>query len=158
MGKGLATGRLEDVGWALLFVMSGAILLVPGIPNPWGVWLLGTGLILLGVNGVRYARGIRPNLFSAGVGVIALVSGAGEFLNVDLPILALGLLLVGALILLKPLTRGRPVGSRGLERGTGWRREGRTSHRAGDRRWSTCLTSTHGQSIPSPLSSPASLT
>jgi hypothetical protein len=109
--RNIVNERLEDIGWALLFVMSGAILLVPGIPNPWGVWLLGAGLILLGLNTLRYASGIRPNLFTTGLGTIALVSGAGEFLGVDLPILALGLLLVGVIILLKPLTKKSALGS-----------------------------------------------
>lgn len=105
--KDVVNERMEDIGWALLFVMSGAILLVPGIPNPWGFWLLGTGLILLGLNAVRYARGIQLNIFTAGLGVIALVSGAAVFLGMDLDLLALGLLLVGVILLLKPLANKR---------------------------------------------------
>lgn len=97
--------HLDEFGWGLLFLMSGAILLVPGIPNPWGVWLVGAGVILLGLNSVRYARGMRPNLFTTGLGVIGIVAGTGELLSLDLPILALGLVLCGVLVLLKPFRR-----------------------------------------------------
>lgn len=103
--KDIVNERMEDVAWALLFLMSGAILLVPGIPNPWGAWLVGTGLVLVGLNAVRYARGTRLNLFTTGLGIAAIVAGAGQFLGLDLSILALGLLVVGVLILVKPLTR-----------------------------------------------------
>ena len=103
MKKNAARRYLDDIGWGLLFLMSGIILLVPGFPSPWGVWLVGVGVLLVGLNTARYALSVRPSIFMTGVGVVAMVAGVGEFLKLDLPILALGLLLVGVLILLKPL-------------------------------------------------------
>ncbi len=108
MVKHASDRLLDNIAWGLLFLMSGVILLVPGIPNPWGVWLAGAGIILLGLNVARYALGMRPKIFWVGVGVIGLVAGVGQFLNLDVPILALGLLLCGVLVLVKPLTNGGP--------------------------------------------------
>ena len=97
--------RLDEVGWALLFLMSGAILAVPGIPNPWAAWFIGVGAILLGLNLVRYASGLRVNVLTAGCGAIAAAAGVGAYLEVDVPILALVLVLIGAILLVEPVVR-----------------------------------------------------
>lgn len=99
--------RMEDVGWALFLIMSGAVLLVPRLPAPWGVWLIGTGLILLGLNAARHVNNMRVNTFTVALGILAVVAGLGEFLAVDVPILALGLLLVGGIGLFRTLTKKR---------------------------------------------------
>lgn len=100
-----ADDRWENVGWALFLMMSGGVLLVPHIPAPWGVWLIGTGLILLGLNGARYVGHMRVNGFTLALGLLALVAGVGEFLAVDVPVLALGLVLIGGIGLVKTLKR-----------------------------------------------------
>ncbi len=97
--------RLEELGWALLFLMSGAILVVPGIPNPWAAWFIGVGAILLGLNLVRYALGTRVHVLTAGCGAIAMAAGVGAYLGIDVPILALVLLLIGVLILVEPAVK-----------------------------------------------------
>ncbi len=102
------SGRLDDVGWALLFLMSGAILAIPGIPHPWAAWFIGVGAILIAVNVVRYAMGLRVNALTAGCGAIAAAAGVGAYFGIEIPILALVLVLIGAVILLEPLaTRSR---------------------------------------------------
>lgn len=103
--KDMVGERIEHLGWAVFFLMSGAILLVPDLPNPWGAWLIGTGLILVGANLTQYVMGLRASVFITGAGVIAILAGVAEYMRVDLPILALGLLLVGAVILLKPVMK-----------------------------------------------------
>ncbi len=97
--KDVFNKRLEDIGWGLLLVMTGGIWLVPHVPAPLGIWLTGTGLILLGINAVRYFRGIRLNRFTVALGALALAAGLEEFFSLDLPILALGLVLFGAIVL-----------------------------------------------------------
>lgn len=99
------SGRLDDVGWALLFLMSGAILAIPGVPHPWAAWFIGVGAILIGVNLVAYAMGLRLNVLTAGCGAIAVAAGVGAYFGIDIPILALVLVLIGAVILLGPLAR-----------------------------------------------------
>jgi hypothetical protein len=95
--------RLEDIGWGLLLIMTGGVLLVPGELLPRGTWLIGAGVILLVLNLVRYLNGIRMKGFTTILGLIALAAGLGEFYGVQLPLLAIFLILVGASIILKPL-------------------------------------------------------
>jgi hypothetical protein len=93
--------RLEDIGWALFLIMIGCLLLVPTQQIPQGTWLIGTGLILLGINGVRYLNDIKMSIFSVVFGVFALVAGLGDLFGVKLPLFAVFLILMGISILLK---------------------------------------------------------
>lgn len=45
------------IGWALFLVMIGGIGLIPNVPP--SMWLVGTGLIMLGLNLTRYFNGLR---------------------------------------------------------------------------------------------------
>ncbi len=109
-GKRLAE-RLDEVGWALLFLMSGAILAIPGIPNPWAAWFIGVGAVLLGLNLARYAAGLRVHVLTTGCGTIAVAAGIGAYVGIDIPILALVLILIGAVILAGPLARRNAASS-----------------------------------------------
>jgi hypothetical protein len=97
--------HLEEVAWGLLLTLTGIIWILPGIPMPFGTWLLGTGVILVGANLVRYAVDRRYETFSLVLGVVALAAGAGEYLAVDVPVLGLALLAFGVVLLLRPLGR-----------------------------------------------------
>ncbi len=99
--------HLEEVAWGLLLTLTGVIWLVPGFPVPFATWLVGTGIILVGANAVRFVVDGRFELFSAVLGVVALVAGTGEYLAVDVPILGLCLLAFGVVLLLRPLLRTR---------------------------------------------------
>ena len=99
--------HLEEVAWGLLLTLTGVIWIVPGIPLPFGTWLMGTGAILVGANVVRYALDRRFETFSVVLGIVALVAGAGEYLTVDVPILGLALLAFGIVLLLRPLRQKR---------------------------------------------------
>lgn len=103
LGKSSLNRRIEDWGWGLLLILTGGILLVPKEQVPQGFWLIGAGIILLGLNLVRYLNGIRLNWFSTLMGILALLAGAGEFYGVDLPLFAIFLILIGASLILKPL-------------------------------------------------------
>ena len=77
---------------------------------PQGTWLLGTGVIMLGLNGVRLLLGIRPSLFTSVLGVIALFSGVGSVYGVNLPVGPLLVILIGLAIIVRslgPADRGR---------------------------------------------------
>lgn len=104
-GRRRQAERLDDVGWALLFLMSGAILAIPGIPNPWAAWFIGVGAVLLGLNLARYALGMRVSVLVSGCGVIAVAAGVGAYVGIDVPILALVLILIGIVILGQPLVK-----------------------------------------------------
>jgi hypothetical protein len=96
--------RLDAVGWGLFLIMIGGLFLVPeewGIPE--GAWLVGTGLIILGLLAVRYLNGIKVSGFWLFLGVLALGSGLAAVYGLDLPVFPILLIIAGAAILLKPL-------------------------------------------------------
>lgn len=94
--------RLHDVGWGLLLILTGAVSLVPGARVPEGAWLLGVAAILLGVNAVRYARRIPVSGFTVLLGLFALAAGGSRAVGVDLPLLAICLVVIGASLVLRP--------------------------------------------------------
>ncbi len=100
------SGRLDDVAWALLFLMSGAILAIPGIPHPWAAWFLGVGAILIAINVARYAAGLRVSVLITGCGAIAAAAGIVAYWGIELPVVALVLLLIGFVILAAPFVKG----------------------------------------------------
>jgi hypothetical protein len=100
--------RIESIGWGLFLVMIGGIWLVPDRFVPQGTWLVGAGLILLGLNVARYIKGIRMSGFTLFLGAVALLSGAADFLRVDLPLMPILLILIGANIILKPMIEKYP--------------------------------------------------
>ena len=97
--------RLERVSWGLFFIMLGGLALAPGAV-PQGTWLFGTGVIMLGLNGVRLLLGIRPSLFTSVLGAIALFSGVGSVYGVNLPAGPLLVILIGLAIIARSLGPG----------------------------------------------------
>lgn len=100
--------RLENISWGLFLVMAGCLWLVPDRFIPGGTWLVGTGLILLGLNFFRYTKGIRMSGFTLFLGAAALLSGIADFFYVDLPLFPILLILIGANILIRPLLEKHP--------------------------------------------------
>jgi hypothetical protein len=94
--------RLETIGWALFLIMIGGLGLVPNEQVPQGTWLIGVGLIMLGLNAARLINGIPMSGFSTVLGILALLAGLGDFFGVQLPVFPILLILIGADILLKP--------------------------------------------------------
>ena len=92
--------EIARVGWALMFIMTGGLLLLPGVPQ--GTWLIGIGIILLGAQLVRFRNHIPLWTFSLILGAAALLLGlaafAGYMISVELfPII---LILIGLTIVL----------------------------------------------------------
>ncbi|MGE5723809.1 MAG: hypothetical protein ACM34G_01450, partial [Acidobacteriota bacterium] len=93
--------RLEGFGWGALLVVIGTIWLLPESQVPHGSWLIAAGLILLGLNAIRYFNGIKMSGFGLIAGIIALTIGLSEFSGVKMPLIAIAMIVVGAGILLK---------------------------------------------------------
>ena len=101
--------RLETISWGLFLVMFGGLKLVPASIVPEGAWLLGAGLIMLGLNLARYLNAIPISGFTTVLGVIALASGIGSIAHLSVPVFPLLLIPVGASLILGPLfERRRP--------------------------------------------------
>ncbi len=93
--------RLETVGWGLFLIMLGGFALVRTVPE--GTWLIGAGLIMLGLNVVRLLLGIRASWFTLILGTVALLSGIGSVYGVDIPVGALLIILIGLAIIVRAL-------------------------------------------------------
>jgi hypothetical protein len=96
-------GRLSDIGWGLLFVLTGLVWMFPAQQVPEGAWLFGVAAILIGVNVVRYLRHMAMSGFSLVLGFLALLAALGQIWRVDLPLLAICLVIIGGSLVIKPL-------------------------------------------------------
>ena len=95
--------RLETVSWGLFLIMLGGFALLRSVPE--GTWLVGAGIIMLGLNLVRVLAGIRPSGFTVILGTIALLSGIGSVYGVDVPVGPLLIILIGMAIVFRALDR-----------------------------------------------------
>ena len=91
--------RLETVAWGLFLIMLGGFALARGVPE--GTWLIGAGVIMLGLNVVRLALGVRASWFTLVLGTIALLSGIGSVTGLDIPVGPLLFILVGLAIIVR---------------------------------------------------------
>jgi hypothetical protein len=99
-----ATGkRLDNIGWAVFFILTGALWLVPESEVPPGTWFIGVGLLLLGLNAVRRIGSLPVSGFGTILGVLALAAGVSAFLGIEVPIVAIGLILLGLGLLAREL-------------------------------------------------------
>jgi hypothetical protein len=89
--------QFERISWALFLIMLGGLGLVPGVPS--GTWLIGTGLIMLGLNIVRYLNDIPVSRFTILLGFAAMAFGLVRLVGADLPVLPILLILIGASII-----------------------------------------------------------
>ena len=97
--------RLEAIGWALFLIMIGGLWLAPEGVVPKGSWLIGTGVIILGLMVVRYLYGIKVNGFWLVLGIIALAFGVSSVFGINIPVLPILIIIIGLNIVLKPLLR-----------------------------------------------------
>ena len=100
--KAALNKRLESIAWGLFLVMLGGNLLVPNDRVPNGVWSIGLGLILLGLNAARYYNKVRMSGFTTFLGILALLGGLTELIwKLDIEG-ALLLIILGGYLILKP--------------------------------------------------------
>jgi hypothetical protein len=106
--------RYETVGWGLLAIIWGFTILFDFIPFSAG--LVGTGLLLLGVNVVRSLNGLPTRSDNTILGILALVWGGLElvgpilhlpFVLSDWAIFAILLIALGMTLLVGGLLRTR---------------------------------------------------
>ena len=93
--------RIESTGWGLFLIMLGLIWLVPDRILPEGSFLIGTGLILLGLNYFRKIKGLKPSKFGIFLGLVALLTGISGYLGLNISIFPVVLILWGISIIWK---------------------------------------------------------
>jgi len=94
--------RLETIGWGCFLLMLGGFLFVPHLIVAGGVWSIGVGVIMLGLNIARYFTGIKLSGFTTFLGVLSVLVGIAQLAGVQ----ALGgaalFIILGAYLVLKP--------------------------------------------------------
>lgn len=95
--------RLEDSSWGVFLLMIGTLLLLPSELVPNGTWLIGAGIIMLGLNCIRYVNDIKVSRFTVVTGVIALLVGLASFLGLRPPLFAIFLAIIGLSIIVRSL-------------------------------------------------------
>jgi hypothetical protein len=100
--KAALNKRLEGMGWGLFLIMLGGFALVPDAMVPKGLWSIGVGLIMLGLNAARYYYKIRMSGFTTFLGILALLNGILELLGMNKLEGAIFLIILGSYLLIKP--------------------------------------------------------
>jgi hypothetical protein len=107
------------IGWGLLLILWGITILFDFVP--FGAGVLGTGLILLGANGIRVLNGLPARDENTVLGILALAWGVLElarpvlgqlfgFTDLDWVIFAILLVMLGLILLARGLPRIRRTG------------------------------------------------
>lgn len=94
--------RLETAAWGCFLIMLGGFMYVPETTISKGVWSIGVGVIMLGLNAVRYYYKIRMSGFTTVLGILALIGGVLPLLGVASVEGAVLLIILGAYLLVKP--------------------------------------------------------
>ena len=100
--------RLEAIAWGLFLIMIGGLWLLPDETIPEGTWLLGVGIIMLGLNVVRYLYGIKMSGFTIFLGIAASCIGIGALFGMDLPVFPILIILWGLSVVLEPFLKKKP--------------------------------------------------
>lgn len=100
--KSALNKRLESVAWGLFLIMLGGFALVPDATTPKGVWSIGVGLIMLGLNAARYFVKIKMSGFTTILGILSLAGGISELAGWTSLEGAWLLVILGAYLILKP--------------------------------------------------------
>jgi len=101
--------QLESVAWGLFLIMLGGFALVPDNTIPKGVWSIGIGVIMLGLNIARYLYKIKMSGFTTILGILSLIGGIAELVGLTSLDGALLLIILGAYLILKPWFDKRKV-------------------------------------------------
>jgi len=97
----------ETIAWGAFFLMWGITEMFKFLPD--GTGAVGVGLILLGLNAIRYFNGIAISGFTTTLGILALVGGVLELvepalsLPFELPIFEILLIVLGVIVLARGL-------------------------------------------------------
>jgi hypothetical protein len=100
--KAAQNKRLESIAWGLFLIILGGFALVPDATIPKGLWSIGVGLIMLGLNATRYYYQIRLSGFTTVLGIISVLGGITELIGWTSMEGAFLLVILGVYLLLKP--------------------------------------------------------
>jgi hypothetical protein len=102
--------RFQTRAWALFLIVTGLSWLISNFTQIDGIWLMSTGLILLGLNVVRALNDIETSGFTILIGLLALSAGLGNLMGVGLPLVPMLMVGLGLLIVVRALLRSKNQG------------------------------------------------
>jgi hypothetical protein len=95
----------STIAWGILLLFLGVLMIIPGDQN--GIFLLGTGFVLLGLNVARWMSRAPVNAFSTTLGILGLIGGTYALMRplLNLPhfevgFIPLALIIVGLYVLI----------------------------------------------------------
>jgi hypothetical protein len=97
--------RFQTRAWALFLIMTGLFWFIVNLTQIDGMWLMSTGLILLGLNVARALNDIETSGFTVVIGLLALSAGLGDLMGVGLPLIPMLMVGFGILIVIRALTK-----------------------------------------------------
>lgn len=100
--KATLNKRMEGIAWGCFLIMLGGFMFIPDTVVAKGVWSIGIGAIMLGLNLARYLNHIKMSGFTTFLGILAVLSGIFELFTAQSYDGALLLIILGAYLLLKP--------------------------------------------------------
>ena len=100
--KAALNKRLESIAWALFLIMLGGLALVSKEIVPKGIWSIGVGCIMLGLNAARYFNKIKMSGFTTFLGILSVLGGIGEVVGLTKLGDAMFLILLGLYLIGKP--------------------------------------------------------
>lgn len=100
--KAALNKNMETAAWGCFLILLGGFMFVPDTIVKGGIWSIGVGLILLGLNAARYFNGIRMSGFTTFLGIISIIGGGLELAGMNGIDGAVFLIVLGAYLILKP--------------------------------------------------------
>lgn len=94
--------RLETMAWGLFLIMLGGFVFVPRTLVAEGIWSIGVGVIMLGLNVARYFNRIKMSGFTTFLGLISLLGGVLQLFGLRTFEGAVLLIVLGAYLILRP--------------------------------------------------------
>jgi hypothetical protein len=94
--------RLETMAWGLFLIMLGGFVFVPRTLVAEGIWSIGVGGIMLGLNVARYFNQIKMSGFTTFLGVISLLGGVLQLFGLQTFEGAVLLIVLGAYLIPRP--------------------------------------------------------
>ena len=107
--KALLDKRIDAVGWALFFIMIGGLWLAPKDSLPEGTWLIGTGIIVLGMAYIRRANELVISGFWVFMGIVALASGLSSVFGLKIPVFPILLIIIGLSVIFEPFLGNKNI-------------------------------------------------
>jgi hypothetical protein len=99
--KAALNKRMETIAWGCFLIMLGGFMFVPKSQVPDGLWSIGVGLIMLGLNAARYLNQIKMSGFTTVLGIISVIGGVVQLFGVKNMEGAFLLIILGAYLIFK---------------------------------------------------------